>query len=57
MSMDEIPVVLTVDDLRKILKISRSAAYNLARSDQLEVIKIGKSIRITRKALMDYLGV
>lgn len=56
MNVDNLPLVLTVEDLRKVLKISRNAAYNLARSNQLRVIKIGRSIRIPRDALLDYLS-
>lgn len=56
MKINDLPMVLTIKDLQKALQIGRPAAYNLARSGQLETIRIGKCIRITRKALMAYLG-
>ena len=53
----EIPAILTVQQLSEFLHIGLSQAYNLARSDQLDVLRIGNTIRIPRHSLLRYLGV
>ena len=51
-----IPAILTVPQLAKFLGIGQNKAYALARSKQLDVLKIGNTIRIPRHALLKYLG-
>lgn len=53
----ELPAVLTVPELAKLLGIGRSAAYCLARSNQLQTLRVGNQIRIPRHAVLQYLGV
>lgn len=53
---DIIPLILTVPEFADLLRIGRGAAYDLVRCGQVRSIKIGHSIRITRKAVLDYLG-
>ena len=38
--------LLKVDDVVKILNISRSAAYNLVQTRQLPSVRMGKSVRV-----------
>lgn len=52
----EIPPILTVKQLAEFLGIGQSQAYALVRSDQIDVIRIGKSIRIPRHCVLSYLG-
>lgn len=52
----EIPAILTVPQLADFLGIGRNAAYDLVHSNQLQVIKIGRTIRIPRHAVLQYLG-
>lgn len=40
--------VYTVDEIRKMLRISRTAAYALVNSDRFPVIRIGASIRVSK---------
>ena len=54
-SYDELPLVLTVEDLMPILLIGRNAAYELVRSGVIESFRIGKQIRITKESLIKYL--
>lgn len=49
-------VVWTVPELATVLGISRGSAYRLANSDQLRTVRIGRSIRIPREAVEDFLG-
>ncbi len=38
--------ILTVEDVRQVLKIGSNAAYNLVHSGAFPVIKIGQTYRI-----------
>ena len=54
-SIDEIPLVMTVEDLGKVLIIGRSTAYKLVRSGKLKTFRVEKQIRISRDALIEYI--
>ena len=54
-SCDDIPLIMTVEDLMPILLIGRSTAYKLVRSGKLKTFRVEKQIRITRDALIEYL--
>ena len=56
-SYSELPAIMTVPELASFLGIGRCAAYDLARSDQLDVLRIGHQIRIPRHSVLRYLGV
>ncbi len=47
--------LLTVKELDEVLRIGRSSAYELCRQNEFPVIRIGKTIRIPRKALFDWI--
>ena len=42
-------------DLMPILQIGRSAAYTLVRSGQIHSVRVGRSYRIPREAVLNYL--
>ena len=46
----------TVEDLQKILKISRSFAYKLVNSGELKCVRMHKLIRISPWALEEYMN-
>jgi excisionase family DNA binding protein len=57
-SLDELPDVLTVEEAAGILRVSRGAAYELARQWResggrhgLPVVTLGRSLRVPRDAL------
>ena len=54
-SYDDLPLVLRVDDLMKILSIGRNTAYELLRSKAIRSVRIGTTYRIPRDALEEYL--
>ena len=63
-SLDELPVVLTVEEAAEILRIGRGAAYELARrwretdgEEGLPVVTFGRSLRVPRAALLRLLDV
>lgn len=55
-SSENLPVVLSVQQLAEVLQIGRNSAYDLVKSGQIRSIRIGKTIRIPQAALLEYLG-
>lgn len=55
-STEELPLVLSVPQLAEILHIGRNAAYDLVNSGEIRCIHIGRSIRIPKSALLEYLN-
>lgn len=47
--------ILTVDDIREIFQIGRNTAYDLLNSGAIEVLKIGKQIRVPKINLLNYI--
>lgn len=54
-SIEELPLLLSVNDLVNVLKIGRNTAYTLLRSGQNKSIRVGRLIKIPRTALEEYL--
>jgi hypothetical protein len=61
-SETELPLVLSVEEAARLLRIGRSAAYEQARifratggREGLPVIAIGRSLRVPRAALLELL--
>lgn len=48
------PDVLNIEQLRSALNIGRNAAYDLIRKNQIRYFKVGSSIRIPKKCLVDF---
>ncbi len=54
---EELPPVLTVDELARLLRINRETAYKAVKENQIPgVRRIGRSIRVSRDAVLDWLG-
>lgn len=50
-----IPLVLQVKVLSALLSVSHNTAYQLVRSGQIRSIRVGRTYRIPRVALEEYL--
>lgn len=48
------PDVLTVSELQAVLKIGRTSAYQLIAENKIDSFRIGKSVRISKTALIDF---
>lgn len=48
--------LITVIEMARLLKISRSKAYSLVKEPGFPIIKIGKSIRIIKNELFKWLN-
>lgn len=54
MKIDNLPLLLTVHDLALLLRIGRNAAYQLVKDGTIRSIRVGRSIRIPRDALIQF---
>ena len=48
--------LITIMDMAKLLKISRSKAYSLSREKDFPIIKIGRLIRVNKEKLFKWLS-
>lgn len=55
-SIDQLPLVLTVDQLAAVLGIGINSAYQLVRSGRVGSLRIGRQYKIPRNALEAYLA-
>lgn len=55
-NLEELPLVLRVEDLMSVLDIGRNTAYELVRSGQIESIRVGRQLRITKQALVAFMN-
>ena len=55
-SIDSLPLALTVSEAGTVLRIGRSAAYALVRCGRLRSVRIGKKIIVPRDAICEFLS-
>ncbi len=51
----DLPLVLTVEEAADVLRISRGSAYEAIRADEIPHVRIGRTIRVPRHALLSLL--
>lgn len=54
-AIEDLPTLMTVAELSKLLRISKNQAYALARSTQLKSLRIGRQIRIPKDSLIEFI--
>ena len=54
-NFDNLPLMLTVNDVATLIRISRAGAYNLVNSEGFPRIIIGKRILIPKADLIEWL--
>ena len=52
---DDIPLMLTVGDARKLLHIGRNRMYEMVHAGRIQYIRNGKRILIPRNAVIAFL--
>lgn len=52
---EALPLVMTVEELRRAMNISRVKAYELVHQKNFPVIRIGRSIRVIRDGFLRWL--
>lgn len=55
-SVDQLPLMLTVKEVARVLRIGRNEAYAAVADGSLPSVRIGRSIRIPRNSLATLLG-
>lgn len=50
--IDDLPDVLTVTQLAKVLRISKNTAYKLVREGRIRIKRLGRIIRISKHDLL-----
>lgn len=53
---EQLSLVLTVDDVQRLLRISRAKAYELTHISSFPVLRIGRTIRIPRDPFLVWLS-
>lgn len=47
--------IITVDTLMEMLDIGRNSAYHLLKTNQIKSVKIGRTYRIPKQSVQDYI--
>ncbi|WP_227938418.1 helix-turn-helix domain-containing protein [Alkalihalobacillus deserti] len=55
-NLDELPVVLTVSDVKEVLGIGLSQAYDLVNSNQFHVTRVNRRILISKEVFLNWLN-
>ena len=54
-SESDLPVMLTIMDVAKLLRVSKNTAYNFVKSGKFPYLKVGHQIRVFRDDVMRYI--
>ena len=54
-TFDEMPLVLSVDDIADTLAIGRNKAYRLVKTGEIKALKIGQHYRIPRDEFIAFI--
>ena len=57
MNLADAPDVMKVRDVAKILDCDPKTVYGLIHRGELDVVRLGRAIRVVRQALKTYLGI
>ena len=52
---DQLPLILSVDELAKLLGLGRNTAYDLIRCGRIRSVRIGHKIKIPKDSLLEFL--
>lgn len=55
-SYEQLPIFLTVKELAEALKVGRSTAYELVRSNKIHCYRAGTQYRIPKESIRDLLS-
>ena len=54
--IEELPSLLTVEEMSKILRVGKVKAYQIVKMPGFPSVKIGRSVRIPTKALFNWIN-
>lgn len=55
-NMEDYPIMLTAEDLKEILKVSKTKAYELMELKSFPLIKIGRNKRVLKQEFFQWLS-
>jgi len=55
-SVDTMPKLMTVHEVAELLRLRPARAYELARLGLIPTVRIGRQIRVSSAALMDFIN-
>ena len=55
-NVSDLPLVLTVSEISEILGIGTNTAYDLVRGGAIKSVRVGRQIRISKSAFLDFLS-
>ena len=53
-AFENLPLLLTVEEMAAVLRIGRNPAYHLVKDGSIQSIRVGRSIRVPRNALIQF---
>jgi excisionase family DNA binding protein len=54
---DEMPDVLTVAEIAKMIRLTENKVYELVKSGEIAGVRVGRRILVTKAAVLTFLGV
>ncbi|MBD5150307.1 MAG: helix-turn-helix domain-containing protein [Oscillibacter sp.] len=54
-TVEDLPLMLDIKDVAKILGIGKNLAYSLVNSGEIKALRVGTKIRIPKQSLVDYI--
>ncbi len=54
LNFESLPLLLTVEEMASVLRIGRNTAYQLVKDGNIQSIRISRTIRIPRAALIQF---
>ena len=55
-NFDQLPLVLTVSQVARVLNLGRDTTYGLIRAGDIHSVRVGHQYRVPKAALMEYLA-
>lgn len=55
-TIEQLPLVLSVEQLAQVLGIGKNYAYELVRCGKIESIRVGHRFRIPKEAVVSYIS-
>ncbi len=52
LSFDDVPLMLTVEELARLMRVSRNTAYKYVKDGSIKSVVVCKQIRIPKSALL-----
>ena len=52
---EQLPLVLSIDQLTEVLEIGKNSAYDLVRCGQIRSIRVGNKIRIPKESVASFI--